>query len=112
MIALAHGITLKASGKMKWTANVDVYGVTPEDSTVYSLCPIEADSESDAARFAAKSVAEAIYGTPSAEAGFVNQSPPEAGSTVYMAHVGLYQGNGSSAGRSLRILIREYHGVY
>jgi hypothetical protein len=114
MIALACGITLKASGKMKWIANVEVHGATPEESTLYSICPIEGDSESDAARYAAKNVAEAIYG-PSAEPSFINQVnlfAPAREPHAYMAHVGLYQGKGVTAGRSLRIVIREYRGVY
>jgi hypothetical protein len=108
MIALARGVTLKASGKMKWTANVDVSGVTPEDSTIYSLHPIEADREIDAATAAALSVGAALFGSK-AQVGFVNlQNTP----SVYAATVGEYQGAGVTRGRSLRILIREYHGVY
>jgi hypothetical protein len=107
VIALARGITLKASGKMKWTANVDVSGITPEDSTIYSLCPIEADREVDAATAAALSVGMALFGSK-AQVGFVNQQNTP---SVYAATVGEYQGAGVTQGRSLRILIREYHGV-
>ena len=91
---------------MKWTANIDVQGATPKDSTVYSICPLEADSESDAARVAATNVARALYGVV-AEPSFVN----DIGSHVYMANVGVYVGEGVTRGKSLRILIREYHGA-
>jgi hypothetical protein len=107
MVALACGITLKASGKMKWTANVDVHGVKPQDSTIFGIFPIEADSEIDAARLAAKSAAEALFGKEG-EAGFINQTDL---SHVYMATVGVYFGGGLSRGRSAQILIREYHGA-
>jgi len=97
---------MKASGNMKWTANVDVHGVTPQDNTCFGIFPIEADSESDAARSAAKSTALALFGKHG-EAGFVNQSEPH----LYMATVGVYAGGGLSRGRSAQILIREYHGA-
>jgi hypothetical protein len=106
MIALARGITLKASGKMKWTANVDVHGATPQDSTVFGVFPIEADNEIDAARNAARSVAEALYGSGAIE-GFINQIEPH----LYAATVGVYVGGGLTRGRSAQILIREYHGA-
>ena len=106
IVALALGVTLKASGTMKWTANVQVFGVTPEDGSPLSIFPIEADSESDAARSAAKSTALALFGKHG-EAGFVNQNDPH----LYMATVGVYAGGGLSRGRSAQILIREYHGA-
>jgi hypothetical protein len=108
MIALARGITLKASGKMKWTANINVHGATPEESSVYSLCPIPADSESDAARYAALTVARAMFGAEG-DASYVNQTAKPG---VYMATVGVYIGQGVTRGQSAKILIREYHGVY
>jgi hypothetical protein len=105
-IAMARGVLLKASGTMKWTANVDVHGVTPQDSAFYSLFPIEADSATDAARSAAQSIASALYGSW-ASPSFINEIEPQ----LFMANVGVYQGGGVTAGRSLRILIRQYHGV-
>jgi hypothetical protein len=107
MIALAHGVTLKASGKMKWTANVNVHDIKSEDSSVYSLS-IEADSESDAARDAARSVAHAMFGA-AGEASFINQTAKPG---VYMATIGVYIGQGVTRGPSAEILVREYHGVY
>jgi hypothetical protein len=107
MIALARGITLKASGRMKWTANINVHGVTPGDSTIYSINSITADSASDAAREVANTVAQAMFGSE-AEASFVNQTDEH----VFTAHVGVYAGGGVTAGRSLRIVLHEYHGVY
>jgi hypothetical protein len=108
VIALARGITLKASGKMKWVANIEVHGVRPEDSSVYSLCPIPADSESDAARYAALTVAQAMFGTDG-DASYVNQTAKPG---VYMATVGVYVGHGVTHGQSAEILVREYHGVH
>jgi hypothetical protein len=105
-IALARGILLKASGTMKWTANIQVFGVTPDDGSPLSIFPIEADTEIDAARSAAKSTALALFGREG-EAGFVNQTEPH----LYMATVGVYFGGGIGRGRSAQILIREYHGV-
>lgn len=108
MIALALGVKLSPSGKMKWTANIDVHGATPEDSAVYSFHPIEADLEIEAAQAAALSVATALYGGK-AQVGFVN---PQEQRGLYMATVGEYYGAGVTNGRSLKIIIRKYHGVY
>jgi hypothetical protein len=108
MIALARGITLKASGRMKWVANINVHGATPEASSVYSLCPIPADSESDAARYAALTVSQAMFGK-AGDASYVNQTAKPG---VYMATVGVYMGNGVTHGQSAEILVRQYHGVY
>ena len=91
---------------MKWTANVQVFGVTPEDGSPLSIFPIEADSGIDAARSAANSTALALFGE-GGQSGFVNQVEPD----LYMATVGVYAGGGLSRGRSAQILIREYHGA-
>lgn len=106
MIALAHGVTLKASGKMKWIANVEVHGVTPEDGTPLSIFPILADNRIEAARSAANSAALALFG-PQGEAGFVNETEPN----TFMTTMGVYAGGGLSRGRSASILIREYRGA-
>jgi hypothetical protein len=107
MIALAHGILLKASGNMKWMANVDVLAARAEDAFNYSLFPIEADLEMEAAQEAARSVARALYGDDG-EIGFV---APSIDPNRYVATCGLYQGNGLTRGRSLAIHIQEYRGV-
>lgn len=106
MIALARGIRLKASGTMKWIANIDVMAARAEDATNYSLFPIEADLEIEAAQEAARSVAKALYGNDG-EIGFVS---PSVDPKLYVATCGLYQGNGLTRGRSLTIHIQEYEG--
>jgi hypothetical protein len=107
MIALAHGILLRASGNMKWMANIDVLAAAPNDAEVYSLFPIEADLEMEAAQLAALSVAKALYGDK-AEIGFV---APQSEPKLYTATCGLYQGNGLTRGRSLSIHVQEYRGI-
>jgi hypothetical protein len=106
MIALARGITLKASGRMKWIANVDVLAATTQEAANYSMFPIEADFEMEAAQSAALSVAKELYGE-TAQVGFV--TPKDAG--FYHATCGLYQGHGLTKGRSLSIEIMEYRGA-
>jgi hypothetical protein len=108
VIALARGITLKASGQMKWSANIEVHGVTPQDSTIYSLFPIEADDQYQAARSAALSVAKAIYG-PRGDAAWSFER--REGDNFYVINIGLYEGAGVTRGRSCEVLVREYHGV-
>jgi hypothetical protein len=108
MIALARGITLKASGKMKWTANIDIHGVTPEDSTVFGVFPIEADDQYQAARSAALSVAKAIYG-PRGDVAWSFER--KEGENFYVISIGTYEGQGVTRGRSCDILVREYHGA-
>jgi hypothetical protein len=102
VIALARGITLKASGQMKWSANVNVHGVTPEDSSIYSVNAIDADSESDAAREVANTVAQAMFGAEGV-ASFINQTAMQG---VYMATVGVYVGHGVTRGQDARIVLR------
>ena len=106
VIALARGITLKASGQMKWIANINVHGVTPENGAPLSIFPILADSQIDAARAAATSAAKAFFG-PAGEAGFVNQTEPN----LFMATIGVYAGGGLTRGRSAQVAISEYRGV-
>jgi hypothetical protein len=106
MIALAHGVILKPSGQMKWIANIVVEAPTPESSTDYGLFPIEADSEGDAARSAAYTIAKELYGEH-ASVGFMQSD----GENFFRASIGTYVGGGIIQGTSLSILIREYQGV-
>lgn len=105
VIALARGILLRPSGKMKWIANIRVLAAKGSEREDWGVYPIEADSEIDAARSGAMSVAKALYGAE-AQVGFVNPTDPP----LYMATVGLYQGEGVTKGKSLSVLVREYNG--
>jgi hypothetical protein len=106
MIALARGILLKPSGKMKWTANCVVLGPTPQASEDIGLVAFDADTEFDAARFAAQQIAKAKFGKYG-EAGFVHPHKPP----VYLATIGEFEGYSAMRGVSLSILIREYRGA-
>ena len=107
MIALSRGVILKPSGKMKWIANVVVEMPRPIARADYSLFPIEADSEGDAARNAVQSVAKVLYGEH-ASVGFMNAVE---GDNFFRANIGEYIGGGIIKGTSLSILIREYRGA-
>ena len=91
---------------MKWMANVTVLGDDMSGERRFALFPIEADSEADAARAAAREVAKTLYGA-GAEIGFVAPQVPDA---HYIVTCGLYQGNGLTRGRSLSIKIDTYEG--
>ena len=99
-IALARGILLQPSGDMKWTANVRVFGVTPQEAQTFNLIAFTADSEADAARFAAEASARRVYGEEGS-ASFVNHTD----APLYMASIGYYDGRGVTRGRSVEILI-------
>lgn len=106
MIALTHGITLKPSGKMKWVANIDVLAAEAQDTNCFSIFPIDADSEIDAARAAALNIAKVLFGEE-ADIGFVAPCPEK---NLYVVTCGLYQGHGLTRGKSLSVLVHEYKG--
>lgn len=107
MIAMAHGIILKPSGKMKWIANVTVFSVTPKAGQMFSVFPLEADCAIDAARSAASLAAQRVYGQMGS-AGFVNQTEAP---YIFMATIGLSDMRGVVKGQSAEIMIREYRGL-
>ena len=109
-IALARGILLQPSGNMKWTASVTVFGVTPQQAQTFNLIDFAADSEADAARFAAEASAKRIYGDEGSS-GFINNIKTFINNTeapLYIASIGYYDGRGVTRGRSISILIRRY----
>lgn len=108
MIALARGLLLKPSGKMKWIANVDVHAAEAEDTDCFSLFPIEADDEYQAARTAAGVVARALYG-PSGEVSWSFDSREKDGG--WIMNVGVYQGRGVTRGGSVTVKVDEYRGA-
>lgn len=103
MIAMARGVLLKPSGTMKWIANVTVFSTTPLTGQQFNLIDFAADSEIDAARFAAEASAKRVYGNEGSVS-FVNQT----NGPLYMATIGFYDGHGITRGRSVEILIRRY----
>lgn len=100
--ALRYGITLRPSGEMKWTAHVDTYTVRKQDSQSFNLIGFDADSEADAARFAAEASAKRLYGEQGV-ASFIhiNDAP------LYRASIGYYH-NGVTMGSTISILILRY----
>ena len=101
-IALARGILLQPSGNMKWTASVTVFGVTPQQAQTFNLIDFAADSEADAARFAAEASARRVYGEEGS-ASFVNHTD----APLYMASIGYYDGHGVTRGRTISILLHR-----
>ena len=104
---MARGLLLQPSGNMKWTANVTVFGVTPQEIQTFNLIDFAADSETDAARFAAEASAKRVYGEEGSSS-FVNHSHADA--SLYMASIGYYDVRHGSVtrGRSIEILICRY----
>lgn len=103
MVAMARGLLLKPSGQMKWTAHVKVFGVTPQETQTFNLIGFDADSEGDAAQFAAEASAKRLYGDEGTRS-FVNPTD----SPLYMASIGYYDGHGVTRGRSIEMLILRY----
>lgn len=103
MVAMARGLLLKPSGQMKWTAHVEVFGVTPQESQMFDLIGFDADSESDAAQVAAEASAIRVYGIEGTRSKVdVTHSP------LYIASIGYYDGKGVTRGRSIEMLILRY----
>ena len=88
---------------MQWMANVLVLGEELPGGRRFAIWPIDADSEGDAASFAARQVAKELYG-PEGEVGFV---APQVEPGQYIVTSGLYQGNGLTRGRSLTIKVEQ-----
>ena len=88
---------------MKWTANVTVFSITPQERQTFNLIDFAADSEPDAARFAAEAGAKRVYGEEGSVS-FVNSID----APLYMASIGYYDRHGVTRGRSIQILIRPY----
>lgn len=101
-IALARGILLKASGSMKWTAHITVFGVTPQETQKFNFVT-DADSEADAAGAAALGSAKRVYGEEGTSS-FINAT----NAPLYMASIGYYDGRGVTRGRSIEMLLTRY----
>ena len=104
-IALARGLLLQPSGNMKWTANVTVFGVTPQQAQTFNLINFAADNEADAARLAAEASAKRVYGDEGSVS-FVNATD----TSLYTASIGYYDGRGVTRGRSISMLIHSMTG--
>lgn len=87
---------------MKWSAHVTVFGAAPQETQKFSWMG-DADSESDAARFAAEASAKRVYGDEGTMS-FVNETHKP----LYMASIGYYDGRGVTRGRSIEMLILRY----
>lgn len=92
---------------MKWQANVTAFTTTPQTGTSYSLFPIEADNEPEAARSAAGAVARMLYQRDEASTGFVNRIDDH----VYRVTIGIVRHLGGINGHTLEIFVSEYRGV-
>lgn len=90
---------------MQWTANVELRSPTLRHSDVFNLIAFAADSEADAARFAAEASAKKVYGDNGA-AGAINclHAP------LYRAAIGV-RDNFTLRGCTASILIRKYEPV-
>ena len=89
---------------MNWIANVFVNDIRYGET--FNIFPFPADSEADAARWAADAAAKKLFGEYG-QSTFVNQIADQ---PLYKANVGLYQGAGVTKGKSLSILIRKWSG--
>ena len=104
--AVKFGLIIKPSGNMRWIANVTVLYTFPSQYRDMNLFPIPADSEIDAARWAAEKCAVVLYkNNPN-----VSCVQPVEGNNLFKASIGDYH-NGVTRGCSLSILIRAYEPV-
>ena len=85
VVAIRHGVMVKRSDTMKYTADVTPLGVVANRGREFTLTPIEAAHEMDAARQAAAIAATELYG-PTGQASFVNSRGPG----LFLASIGLY----------------------
>lgn len=110
MIALQTGLAIRRSETMKeWTANITKVAATMWASDRWSLFPLKAKDEADAARQAAEIIAKSMYG----KQWFVSYVQRQA-NNLHMAAIGTYEqseGYGRTEGVTLEILIREYAGA-
>lgn len=103
VIAMARGILLKPSGKMKWTAHVTALAARPQEVETFNLISYDADSEADAARWASDAAAKRLYGDAGTTTFMETTDAP-----LYVTSIGLYEGRGVTRGRGLKILILPY----
>lgn len=104
VVAMRHGVLVKSERTMKWTADVVHLNLREVADRQFSVTPIEAVNEMDAAREAARIAAQQAYGelgTPS----FVNGRGPG----LFLACIGLQQSSaigGVTRGSSVSIKVR------
>lgn len=90
---------------MKWTANVELRSPTLRHSDVFNLIDFPADSEADAARFAAEASAQRVYGLKGGAGKIEAKHAP-----LYVAAIGVWD-NLTLRGCTASILIRKYEPV-
>lgn len=107
IVAIRHGVTVR-SATMQYLADVTFLTTRPHEGRVeFSVTPIEAENEYDAARQAAAHAAEQAWPHGQGAVGFINGC----GGGVFRACVGLYQPSalgGVTYGTSVSIKVMRW----